>query len=66
MDYQDIRMARQQAVRDIEVADAAIRQAAQLISGRLRSSGVQVGVLEELKRELKDFNLKTYEWIDRR
>jgi len=66
MNYQEIRMAREQAIRDIETADLAVRQAAQLIARRLRSSGVQGWILEELKRELKDFNIKTYQWIDRK
>jgi len=65
MNYQEIRIAREQAQRDIEVSNSAVRQAAQLIIGRLRVSGVQGWVLEELKRELKDFNMKTYTWIDR-
>ena len=62
MNYSDIRLAREQAQRDIYRADEAIRQAAQLIAGRLKSSRVQGSVLEELKRELRDYNMKTYSW----
>lgn len=65
MNYQDIRLARETAQREIDAADRAVSQAAQLIVGRLRSSGTNGWILEELKRELKDYNIKTYSWIDR-
>jgi len=62
MDYQDIRLAREHAQREIEASDVAVKQAAQLIVRRLRASNVQCWILEELKRELRDYNMKTYEW----
>ena len=64
MNYEDIRLAREQAQRDIDRADSAIRDAARLIVGRLRSSDVQFWVLEELKKELRSYNMKTYTWKD--
>lgn len=64
MNYQDIRMAREQAQREIELANEAARQAARLIAGRLRASDVQCRVLEELKKELRNYNMKTCTWKD--
>jgi hypothetical protein len=62
MNYQDVIEVREQAQRDIEVADLAVRQAVKLVIGRLKSSRVQGSHLSELKRELKDFNMHTWCW----
>lgn len=64
MNYSDINQARIQAVSDIEKADIAITQAARLIKGRLRAAKVSSWVLDDLKRELKDYNMVTGLWRD--
>ena len=62
MTYQEVMEARRQALHQLELADTAVKQAAALIAGRLRSSRVAPWVLRELKRELKEFNMTTNEW----
>lgn len=62
MTYQEVMEARRQALYQLELADTAVKQAAALIAGRLRSSNVAPWVLRELKRELKNFNMTTSEW----
>lgn len=64
--YHDIEQARIDAQQTLAKADQATRQAAQLIKGRLRSAGVPSWVLEELKRELKDYNMHTGQWRERK
>jgi ABC-type sulfate transport system substrate-binding protein len=64
MNYRDIRVARDQAEQDIERADQAVREAVKLITGRLKSAGVRWNYLDELKRELKDYNMQTNCWKD--
>ena len=46
----------------IRMADIATRKVAYLIRGRLRSGDVPSSVLEDLKRELRDFNIHTGMW----
>lgn len=65
MNYADIQKARQDARQTISYADAAARDAAQLIVGRLRVANVSGWVLYELKRELRGFNMKTGQWTDK-
>lgn len=65
MNYADIQKARQDARQTISYADAATRDAAQLIVGRLKVANVSGWVLYELKRELKSFNMKTGQWTDK-
>jgi len=60
--YGNISAARRRAEQEIEMADCAIRQAADLIRGRLKVAGVQCWVLEDLKKELKNYNMHTGEW----
>lgn len=62
IDYSDIHAARRNAEQQIRMADAATRDAAALVKGRLRVANVPGHVLAELKRELKDFNAHTYRW----
>jgi len=64
MNYGDIGEARRKAEQDIEMANAAVRQATQLITGHLRSSGVWDDVLSSLKKELKNYNMHTGVWKD--
>lgn len=60
--YWDIQKAREEAVRSLETADRAVRQASNLIAGRLKASSVPSHVLEQLKKELRDYNMQTGEW----
>ena len=62
MDFNDIRNARIAAQHQVELADQAVKDAVRLASGRLKAANVPTYLLEELKRELKDFNAKTGEW----
>ena len=62
MNYNDIVRARQQAEREIELADTAVQQAARLITGRLKTAGVTSWILYDLKRELKNYNMQTGNW----
>lgn len=48
----------------VQRADLIAGQLAEILTGRLRR--VPGGTLAELKRELADFNLKTYRWKKRR
>jgi len=63
--YHDIDQARQQAEMDIKKADEAIRDAAKLIAGRLRTSKVLPYLLKELKHELKNYNSRTEKWTNK-
>ena len=62
LSYHDIEQARVEAQRTIGYADKAVRQAASLSAGRLEKAGVQGYILEELKRELKNYNIHTGCW----
>lgn len=66
MTYDDIRLAREQAIADIDRADSAVFSAARLIAGRLRISSVDLNTLIELKRELQEFNAVTRKWKPRK
>lgn len=62
MQYSDIRQARVQAQGEVLKADTAVRGAVELIAGRLKVANVAPWLLRNLKRELKDFNMRTDEW----
>ncbi len=64
MNYIDIKNAREEAKNRIILADAATRDAAKLVAGRLRIAQVDCWTLEELKRELKNYNIHTGRWKD--
>jgi hypothetical protein len=64
--YHEIQQARIEAEQTIARADKATRHVARLIQGRLRASGIPGYVLEELKRELRDYNMHTGEWRERK
>lgn len=64
MNYIDIKNAREEAKNRIILADAATRDAAKLVAGRLKISRVDAWTLEELKRELKNYNIHTGRWKD--
>ena len=48
----------------IDKADLFTNQMAGLIRGKLRSGKVSPATLAAFKRELKDFNLRSYTWKD--
>ena len=62
IDYGDIQNARHAAENQIRLADMAVANACRLSAGRLQISGVASWVLQELKKELKNFNAVTGEW----
>jgi len=49
----------QQTIRN---SNYLLRQVASLLRNRLRSAGIGVGDLVELKKELRDFNMTTCTW----
>lgn len=62
MNFDEFTSAVESAKSDIKRGDAACRNLASLLIGRLRASGVTSYVLCELKRELQDFNRQTNSW----
>ena len=66
MTYQEMLEAQKEAERTIRNGDRAVRSLAELTAGRLRLAKVDPGVCEKLKRELKDFNMQTLQWKDRK
>jgi hypothetical protein len=62
MNYQDVRKARDQAEYTLNNADKVVREAVSLIKGRLKSSRVSWLALNELKRELRNYNMHTGSW----
>lgn len=65
MNYYDVDQARREAENTLRQADRAIREAADLIRHRLRSSSVRDPVLCDLKRELQQYNMHTGKWSDK-
>jgi len=59
---EDIYQARREAERQIQMADESVRISLRLAVGRLKVSNVSGSVLAELKKELADFNARTWEW----
>lgn len=62
MNFEDFTTAVEVAKSDIQRGDRAAAQLAKLLCGRLRVAGVSPWVLNELKRELQDFNRQTNSW----
>ena len=54
----------QKARRDISNADSLVAEMAVLCVGRLRRSAASPNTLEQLKRELRDYNIHTGKWKD--
>jgi len=50
------------AERTMSAADRVVGEMADLIRGKLRSGKVSGYALADLKRELRDFDLRTYCW----
>lgn len=62
MNYRDVRRVRTEAQSQIDAADMGVRDAAQLIIGRLQVARVDCDTLYRLKKELRNFNMTTYCW----
>lgn len=62
MNFSDAYKAAEEARETLHAADVLTRQIADLAAGRLRKSGVAGSTLTALKRELRDWNIHTYEW----
>lgn len=66
MNFDDFTSAVADAKDDINRGDAAARNLARLLVGRLRVAGIPWSVLGELKRELQDFNRQTGAWKEKK
>jgi len=64
MDINDIRQARNKAKHEVAQSDQVIRDILYLAENRLRLSRVSGATLSRLKRELKNWNGKTWTWKD--
>ncbi|KWT89295.1 MULTISPECIES: hypothetical protein [unclassified Variovorax] len=62
MNWNDFRQAVDEAKTTIDQGDNAARQLAKLMRGRLRIAAVDPGILADLKRELRDFDITTGKW----
>lgn len=62
MDTEEMIATLREASRTIRSADRVANDMACLLKGRLRH--VNGNHLENLKRELRDFNMQTYKWKD--
>lgn len=58
--FDEMRRAVQESKEIMRAADVVAGDAARLIVGRLRHCSS--GTLEQLKRELRDFNMQTGQW----
>lgn len=65
MDWDDLRLAREQAQETIRLADTQVIYAAKLAAGRLRKSGLDRYWLRQLKKELNEFNAVTGKWSNK-
>ena len=65
MTFEEMAEAIAEAEMTIRRGDRHVAAMASLVRGRLRSGGVSTWVLEELKRELRDFNIHTGSWKER-
>ncbi len=61
--FDEMRRSIAEAETTLRVADAAAKNMAQIIKGRLRHANSWD--LKVLKRELRDFNIKTGKWKER-
>lgn len=60
--YQEMNAAIQDAEKTLRFADMAASSIAEMLVGRLRK--VDTPYLDELKRELKNYNMQTGQWRD--
>ena len=66
MDISQAHRCINQARETIKNGDHVIKTLAYLMVGRLRVVKIPGYVLAELKRELRDFNMQTHEWKDKK
>lgn len=66
MNSSEMHAAVNEAKATISRADLEVGRMASMIAGRLRNGRVHCGALEELKRELKDYNIHTRSWKDQK
>ena len=62
MNWNDFKTAFDDAKNTVRQADSVVADMARMVAGRLKNSNVSHYVLEELKKELADYNLHTKEW----
>jgi len=62
MKFQEMNEAILDAETTMRMADVTAKKIGRLLVGRLRECPYHV--LEALKKELKDYNMKTYTWKD--
>jgi hypothetical protein len=62
---QEVREAVERAKRDIYRAEQLVAEMAFMCKGRLRNSNASAGTLAELKKELRDFDIRTGTWSDK-
>lgn len=63
MTFFEMKSAVDEAQRTMHVADRVAEACADILVGRLRKCGGNT--LRKLKRELRDFNMTTWEWKER-
>jgi hypothetical protein len=61
----EVKEAVENAKREIRIADNHVAEMASLIAGRLRLSKIPQRVLEQLKHELRDYDMRTGVWKDK-
>lgn len=66
MNLSEMQSAIREAEETLQNADKIRRQVANLIRGHLRSADIRGFVLSELKAELRDFNMHTGKWKERK
>jgi len=62
LSYFDIERTRDEALRQIRIANRAVAQTSQLCAGRLKVAKVHPETLKALKKELQNFNSHTGKW----
>ena len=62
MQFEEFSEAVRQAKATISTADTFIQKMAGMVKGKLQSSRVYSSTLDELKRELRDYDIRTGQW----
>ena len=62
MNWQDFAVAHDDAKRTIVKANSIRKWAAEILADHLKSSGIDVYILAALKREMKNFDLRSLSW----
>ena len=62
--WDDMNRAVSEAKTTISRADSMIKQMGYIMRGKLRSGGVSEYVLEDFKKELRNFDMRTHCWKD--